>query len=245
MRTQSSLSFDRAAEGDFLYPHDVEEYVIVVPTKLDSNLTLLDYILKSPLLNVWALAILLFTINRKFLQYFTNASKQLRWSDITIETIGLSFGSTAGRQIANRPERIAILFLSVFSILANILCSSLLFQQLSFVSYKPNILKLCDINKSKHLNVYYPAIFRASMGLEMELTFIIFKVIFQKYYNKFYFRINNKLINDTLPRIYNLMFTKNTKNVYILPKDGVNIVLSYLAENGSPNLFHKIEHGFG
>lgn len=41
------------------------------------------------------------------------------------------------------------------------------------------------------------------------------------------------------------MFTKNTTNVYVLPKDGVDIVLSYLAENGSPNLFHKIEQGFG
>lgn len=130
-----------------LYPHTYAKYVVIVPNRLNKKSEIMDLIYKSPLLNVWTITIILITILRKLFQYTTRKKKRT-FTELLINTFGMSFGTTSDSKIKNRPEQILLLFLSIFSLLAGIFCSGELFQQYSTYSYSSAINSLEDLSNT-------------------------------------------------------------------------------------------------
>lgn len=67
-------------------------------------------------------------------------------SSIIFESIGLLFGTTGlWRTITNKSETVLILFLSMFGMIASILCTGILFDQFAMDLTKPIINSLEDL----------------------------------------------------------------------------------------------------
>lgn len=108
-----------------LYPHGLTDHVILVKSETIKNTAASDKLLKSPLLTVWASAIIVFSI-------FRISARQLlsyRYADnrshndifyILFNTFGLSFGMTSAYGLHSRAEMVIVLFVSLFSMLAGI-----------------------------------------------------------------------------------------------------------------------------
>lgn len=141
-----------------LYPIDYQNYILVVPFLMRAQSTILKSILEFPLLNVWAITIGIFMICRKLVRIILKARKTYLF-ELFINTFGLSFGTTFPTNVTSRSETILVLFLSVFSIVANNLCSGYLFQQLSTSTNLPAINSLADLNDFMHIDVYIPTFF--------------------------------------------------------------------------------------
>lgn len=143
----------------YMYPHEFETYIMIVPNYMViySEAILISFLLKSPLLNVWAIAILIFTIGRKII------SRKSKFGDILITTIGLIFGtSSTYQQSIKKSEKVLILFCSLFAFLSGIICTGFIFQELTSTSYKPSINSLSDLAKHSDLNVWSSGFLRAS-----------------------------------------------------------------------------------
>lgn len=146
--------------GDMpLYPSEYESFVIVVPNLLHSNSSFFHTLLNIPLVNIWLLAISIFSVGRKALRTL-NGSRSNGFIEIVFNTFGMSFGATsqtprrgsAGDN--NRPERVLVLFLSVFAMLASILCSGMLFQEFTNTVTMSSINSLEDLGKHQELEIW-------------------------------------------------------------------------------------------
>lgn len=154
MMNMVASSYDLANKNLLkLYPHDVENYVLVVPNIRQKDLTIWQSILNFPLLNVWALVIAIFCIFRKSIRLIYK-SRQQSVTEIFFNTFGLSFGTTDPSNVNTFPENTLILFLGIFCVLAGNLCTGYLFQQMTVFDYKPEINHLTDLNKYPNLSVY-------------------------------------------------------------------------------------------
>lgn len=152
-----------------MYPNRFENFVIIVPTEYQEKLEFFNYFLQSPLFNVWLAIILLITICRKIFQHLLNKIINSRTiTYIWIDTVGISFGTSSGSKIYNRSENVLIYFLSIFSMIAGIFCSGMLFKQFSINSYTPTILTLKDLNQNNHLTIYVPDVFFDKLDLDKE-----------------------------------------------------------------------------
>lgn len=149
-----------------MYPHRIESYVIVVPTEYNEKSEILNYIIESPLFNIWMVTIILISIVRVLLQYFIHSKIQA--IQVWFETIGITFGTTGGPVIHNRPERILILFLSIFSIISGIFFSGLLFKQFTISSYMHTINSLQDLKQYADIPIYVPEDFDDKLELNKE-----------------------------------------------------------------------------
>lgn len=154
--------FDVRQMKNLLYPHDMEYLVVLVPYQKKEQSEMLNYLLKSPLLNVWAIAIVLSTFVRIMLQDLYNYKHKIanrterQWLRVIFSTIGIAFGTSSENRIYGRAERTFILFLSIFALLTGILVSGYLFQQFSFVSYTPKISTLAELYAESNLSVIGP-----------------------------------------------------------------------------------------
>lgn len=114
--------------------------------KINSNLW--EMVRESPLMNVWLLTILLITITRILIRKWTNVNVHDSMK-ILLHTFGMSFGVDSSNQsVFCRAEKIVVLFLSIFAMLASIFCSGYLFQQYTSDMSIPLIQTLNDVNKS-------------------------------------------------------------------------------------------------
>lgn len=138
------------------YPHETDSIVVVVPNIRLVQTTMLESLLEMPLFSVWAFAILLFTVSRKIIRNILRASRN-NCMDIFIDTFGISFatggGGLAAATLHSRAENLLILFLSVFSMLASIFCSGILFQQLTSSVSRPAINSLKDLAAHPNISV--------------------------------------------------------------------------------------------
>lgn len=134
------------------YPHHFEDIVLIVPNIMTEKSNLIEIFMNSPLINVWTIIIIMVTVVRILLMKFTKHAI-VEWTTILLHTYGLSFGVYFPVSIQNRAEKVLILFLGIFAILANIFCSGFLFQQYTIAFQTPTIDSLEDLNKS-NLNVY-------------------------------------------------------------------------------------------
>lgn len=148
------------ALGDMpLYPNEYESFVIVVPNILHSNSSFFKTLLNSPLVTIWVLAISIFSLGRKALRTL-NGSHSNSFIEIVFNTFGMSFGATTqtprrgSAADTNRPERVLVLFLSVFAMLASILCSGMLFQQYTTTVAMSSINSLEDLDEHQEIEIW-------------------------------------------------------------------------------------------
>lgn len=121
------------SNGHPLYPHRIEAFVIVVSNKRVKKLFLAEFFCNSPLLNVWAVSIVLFTFIRVSLRTCTaTLTKNHTIVRILFDTFGLTFGMTAGLGDTRRRERSITALISVFALISSIFCSGMLVQSRSF-----------------------------------------------------------------------------------------------------------------
>lgn len=157
-----------------MYPHRIEQFVIVVPTEFREYSEMLNILIKSPLINVWPPTIILFTICHKLIYSLLPRGKNKSAIHIFFESIGISFGATSPSFYINRSQNVLGLFLTIFSMSASITLSGYLFQQFTATSHMPTIITLNDLSENNHLNVYIPSSFRDTMlGLNNEFKLIV------------------------------------------------------------------------
>lgn len=125
-------NYSRTASNDTAdptYPHDFENYILIYPQMVMQQ-KFYEIFMRQSYLQVWPITIILFSIVRKFLRHQMR-SPRFGWIDLLVDTFGVAFVSTGGMMVRNRPERILMLFVSIFGLTTNILFSGLLFQRYS------------------------------------------------------------------------------------------------------------------
>lgn len=171
-----------------LYPHEVKTYVLIVPSMLKLESKLSEFIFRSPLIRIWAIAIVMFTLFRITQRKCANPRESAnRLVYIPFNTFGLSFGSTSVTGVKSRSELITVFFLSVFGMLAGLLFSGLLFEELTTTESIPQITTLSDLSMYPNIQIIYsPGIARQTLlhDTNMYLPMPIFIFL---YYTRFFF----------------------------------------------------------
>lgn len=201
-----------------------EKLVIVTPIDYASTSISLLSIVKSPLVNVWALTILLFTSLRKLLQKCT-ASIPRRFVDLLFETFGIVFGTASGSAIYNRPERVLVLFLLLAAWLAGIFCTGMLFEKLSIAQLTPRISNLSELVSNERF--YIPESFR-------EVAKDLFDVPDQR----------QNFETMTEPEIMYHIYNGNVSFSYILAEPKAKELMSNSDENNKANRFYIVPHTY-
>lgn len=142
-----------------LYPHGFTDYVILVKSEFIENTAASDKLLKSPLLTVWASAIVAFSIIRILVRQlllfkFTDNPSHNSFLYILFNTFGLSFGATSANGLNSRAEMILVLFVSLFSMLAGIVCAGFLFEQLTITRSVQAINSFQDLMQHEELELF-------------------------------------------------------------------------------------------
>lgn len=138
-----------------LYPHEVENYILCVANGEHKQSKLLDSILKFPLFNVWSLTIITVTLVRIMLRALQRSPRN-HFLPILITTCGLCFGAVSSIKVSNRPERVLLLFVSLFTLVSGILCSGLLFQKVATSIDLPDITSLAQLGQHSNFDIYMP-----------------------------------------------------------------------------------------
>lgn len=143
--------------GFNINPHEQCAFVAVVPNIVRDVPQILNIIAGSPLVNVWALSTLIFTLARVCFRRRLNQKQQHRRSPaaarrrnrppaqrnqlfyIPFNTFGMSLGTTGPEPQANRStaERITVCFLSLFAIVSGCFFAGELMQSFAGHVYEP------------------------------------------------------------------------------------------------------------
>lgn len=130
-----------------LYPHTIEDIVIIVPSKRTVKSNLLEIICESPILQIWMPFIVACTIIRQFL-----ARRGQTWTTISttfFDTFSLAIGENAKSGLhLERAEKLVTLFISFFSILSGVLFTGALFQKFTINVVSSNIDTLAELEES-------------------------------------------------------------------------------------------------
>lgn len=144
---------------EYLYPYAFKKLLIIVPKYLTPKSFFWQSLVSSPLLSVWILVIILFTVLQIVFRRVVPTAINYLISDKFIETVGIILGtSTPNYQKKNliKSELILIIFGSIFALLAGIYFSGMIFEQLITTVMLPNISTIEDINKLKWI-IHYPS----------------------------------------------------------------------------------------
>lgn len=155
------------SESEFskLYPHKFVEYVIIVPSDIKEHLGIGDMLLKSPLFTVWAICVGVITLSRMVIrrlfafnsQFDKRNSSQNAFVYIFFDTFGLSFGATSAQGAESKTEKAIVLFLSIFCIVAGILCTGFLLEQLIETKAEQKINSLEQLIFEEDLDIVLPS----------------------------------------------------------------------------------------
>lgn len=127
---------------------------------------LFQSITQSPLVSVWAIAVLLVINVRKALKKFTKATTKGHEKYQYYNAFGLTIGYVVPLKIYSMPDRILTIFTSFFAIISSVLFTSNLFGQYTFVAYTQEIMSVDDIGKYEHINIYVPDFFPTKIELK-------------------------------------------------------------------------------
>lgn len=161
MNLESVIKLNANTRQQLLYPHEMEKFIIVVPNQVQRKLTFFVSFLQMPLINVWALAIIIFTIFRKILRSVLK-TKYNEFSSILFNTFGLSFGTAGGSANTihiSSSEKLLIWFLSLFAMLASMLCNGWIFTEFATSLLVPSINSLDDLGKNPNIEIWMPSDF--------------------------------------------------------------------------------------
>lgn len=197
-----------------------EKLVIIVPNEWTYTGFTIGTILKSPLLSVWTLSILLFTLLRKILQIITETkSTRQTLSNVLFDTFGRTFGNSA-YTIENRPERILIIFLLISALLADILCTGMLFEQYATKQWIPRINSLADFlaHRGERL-IMIPNMYEHEDHYEKQLG-------------------NTKYVDEF--KIMSYIYDGNLSNLYLLPETRAMQLFNNDDQSNGAKHFHII-----
>lgn len=136
----------------FLYPHDTDNFLIVVPKILKSE-TEYGQLLKSPLVVVWGPIIIAVTIVRYIFNKIMKTDKSV--VDIFLQTYGLSLGMSSNAVIKSASENLLLWWFCLGTMLSGMLLSSSMFQGFALQTKIPTINNLKELEISG-LYVYLP-----------------------------------------------------------------------------------------
>ena len=133
--------------SNYIYPHDYEEYVIIVPNDLEEKSAFVKLVLNSPLLNVWTITIVVVSLFRIYLRRNlpTSSSHVIR---LILDTFSIAFTGFGFIKTHIRHEHILSISLSVFSLVSSIFCTGYIFQQYTSTVLQPKINSITDLNNS-------------------------------------------------------------------------------------------------
>lgn len=142
--------------GDYLqtYPHKSVEYVIVVPNRKAATSVLLMSVVRSPLISVWLNVIVVVTLLRIVFQkraLKNRTSKKRNWSELFFDSVGRAFGTSTIAKIEDLSERVLLLGMSFFALLAGIICSGMLFEKFSSNQYSQIVSSIDDLKGSGYI----------------------------------------------------------------------------------------------
>lgn len=150
--------------GHALFPHKQENFVVLVPNDHRPISEVWHIFATSPIFSVWCIAITLFSAMRCWLRYLAGRRSNehnIPVEQITFETCGLSFGwAIASKATVRRPERVLLVFVSLFAILSGIICSGMLLQQFTFNRVVSMINTFKDLQQMQMMTILIP------LGLE-------------------------------------------------------------------------------
>lgn len=142
----------RLKDNTFLYPHDMDNFVIVVPKRLKSKIEY-GQILKSSLIFVWAPV----TITAAIVRYIFNKLKKTDRNivDLYLQTFGLSLGMSFNGVIKNAAENLLLWWFCLATMLSGMLLSSSMFEGFALQVDIPTINNLKELEMSG-LQLYHP-----------------------------------------------------------------------------------------
>lgn len=145
MRHNHYMETLRYKDYTYLYPHDTDNFIIVVPKRFKSK-TEYDQILKSPLFLVWAPVTLSATIVRFIFNKVMKNDKNL--IDIYLQTFGLSLGMSFNLIKPSAAENLLLWWFCLGTMLSGMLLSSSMFQGFALQLDIPSINNLKELEMS-------------------------------------------------------------------------------------------------
>lgn len=141
-----------------MYPHKQENYVVLVPNYRREQSALWHTFATSPLFSIWCSTISLFAVVRYFLQRASRVPRRERvpFDRIAYETCGMSFGWTIISSASSRPEKLLMIFISLFAVLSGIFFSGMLLQQFAFTNVLPTINTFKDLQAVQRMTIMIP-----------------------------------------------------------------------------------------
>lgn len=136
----------------FLYPHDTDNFVLVVPKRFQSKT---DYaqILNSPLILVWGPVTIAVTIVRYIFNKIQKTTRNI--VDLYLQTFGLSLGMSFDAAITSAAENLLLWWFCLGTMLSGTLLSSSMFQAFALQMNIPSINNLKELEMSG-LEVRHP-----------------------------------------------------------------------------------------
>lgn len=145
MRYNKYMETLRYKDYTYLYPHDTDNFIVVVPKRFKTR-TEYDQILKSPLILVWAPVTLCVAITRYIFNKFTKTDKNL--IDIFLQTFGLSLGMSFNAAKSSAAENLLLWWFCLGTMLSGMLLSSSMFQGFVLELDIPTINNLKELEMS-------------------------------------------------------------------------------------------------
>lgn len=133
------LETRRFKDYAFLYPHDTDNFVIVVPKKINSH-TEYTQMFKSPLILVWGPITIVASISRYILKKIAKADERDEtFIEIFFQTFGLSLGLSFNEAGTGVGEKLLLWWFCLGTMLSGMLLSSSMFQGFALRMDTPTI----------------------------------------------------------------------------------------------------------
>ncbi|KAJ6643869.1 hypothetical protein Bhyg_08834 [Pseudolycoriella hygida] len=214
MKYAHDIKTTRERTYTYLYPHDTDNFVLIVPKRFLSE-TEYGHIFKSPLVLVWAPVAIIVSIARFIFNKIRETGKNL--GDIFLETFGLSLGMSFNATISSAAENLLLWCFCLATMLSGMLLSSSMFQGFALQ------LDILTINNLEELEM---------SGLEIQAPLNIQSI------EHFFKNIPQKLkLNYTLSfEISEMIANRNTTYAYVIRESKFDILFS-----NDKDVWHVIE----
>ncbi|KAJ6643878.1 hypothetical protein Bhyg_08843 [Pseudolycoriella hygida] len=125
MRYNRYMATLRIMDYTYLYPHDTDNFILIVPRRHKSKIEY-DQILKSPLILVWTPLVAIVAVTRFIFNKIRKTDRSI--VAIALETFGLSLGMSFSAAISSKAKNLLLWCFCLGTMLSGMLLSSSMFQ---------------------------------------------------------------------------------------------------------------------
>ncbi|KAJ6643877.1 hypothetical protein Bhyg_08842 [Pseudolycoriella hygida] len=204
----------RAKSNIYLYPHDMDNFILIVPKRFKSKIEY-GQMLKSPLILVWAPVVALVTITRLIFNKILKTDKNP--VDVSLQTFGLSLGMSFKAAISSATENLLLWTFCLGTMLSGMLLSSSMFQGFAL---QLDILTISNLE-------------------ELEISGLVVKVpMYSESTEYFFANIPQKLKLEFIKsyEISDMIANRNTSYAYAILESKFNVLFS-----NDRDIWHVIE----